>query len=104
MSCLPSVSILNVNSLFLLQLKYNAYHSGFGLDVIQTVGPMGEVPDKLQQCYENCLKLAKSTGIRTIAFPCISTGTYRYPQKSAATVALSTTKKFLLENPDSVGG
>lgn len=68
--------------------------------VIHTVGPQGEKPDKLKECYENSLALAKENSLRTIAFPCISTGIYGYPQKPAAKVALSTVKKFLLKNKD----
>jgi len=68
--------------------------------VIHTVGPQGEKPDKLRECYENSLTLAKENHLRTIAFPCISTGIYGYPQRPAAKVALSTVKKFLLENKD----
>lgn len=71
-------------------------------DVIHTVGPQGEKPDKLKECYENSLAQAKENNLRTIAFPCISTGIYGYPQKPAAKVALSTVKKFLLENKDVV--
>lgn len=72
------------------------------LDVIHTVGPQGEKPEKLKECYENSLTVAKENQLRTIAFPCISTGIYGYPQKPAAKVALSTVKKFLLDNKDSV--
>ncbi|KAL6266820.1 hypothetical protein P5V15_003650 [Pogonomyrmex californicus] len=70
--------------------------------VIHTVGPQGEKPDKLKECYENSLALAKENHLRTIAFPCISTGIYRYPQRPAAKVALSTIKKFLLDNKDAM--
>ncbi|XP_032681938.1 ADP-ribose glycohydrolase MACROD2-like [Odontomachus brunneus] len=70
--------------------------------VIHTVGPQGEKPDKLKECYENSLAQAKENNLRTIAFPCISTGIYGYPQKPAAKVALSTVKKFLLENKDNI--
>ncbi|XP_014207297.1 O-acetyl-ADP-ribose deacetylase MACROD2 isoform X2 [Copidosoma floridanum] len=69
--------------------------------VIHTVGPQGEKPEKLQECYKNSLIVAKQNAVRTIAFPCISTGVYGYPQKPAASVALSTVKQFLLDNPDS---
>lgn len=69
-------------------------------DVIHTVGPQGEKPEKLSKCYENSLALAKENHLRTITFPCISTGIYGYPQRPAAKVALSTVKKFLLENKD----
>ncbi|XP_033192019.2 macro domain-containing protein PG1779 isoform X1 [Bombus vancouverensis nearcticus] len=70
--------------------------------VIHTVGPQGEKPEKLKECYENSLTVAKANELRTIAFPCISTGIYGYPQRPAAKVALSTVKKFLLDNKDSV--
>lgn len=69
-------------------------------DVIHTVGPQGEKPEKLRECYENSLNVAKENHLRTIAFPCISTGIYGYPQRPAAKVALSTVKNFLLENKD----
>ncbi|XP_011494235.1 PREDICTED: O-acetyl-ADP-ribose deacetylase MACROD2-like isoform X2 [Ceratosolen solmsi marchali] len=68
--------------------------------VIQTVGPREEIPENLQDCYKNSLDLAQRNGLRSIAFPCIATGIYGYPPKAAATIALSTVKKFLLENPD----
>lgn len=70
--------------------------------VIHTVGPQGEKPEKLKECYENSLAVAKDNNLRTIAFPCISTGIYGYPQRPAAIVALSTVKKFLLDNKDDV--
>ncbi|XP_012055699.1 PREDICTED: O-acetyl-ADP-ribose deacetylase MACROD2-like [Atta cephalotes] len=70
--------------------------------IIHTVGPQGEKPDKLKECYENSLILAKENYLRTIAFPCISTGIYGYPQRPAAKVAISTVKKFLLDNKDIV--
>ncbi|XP_011867839.1 PREDICTED: O-acetyl-ADP-ribose deacetylase MACROD2-like [Vollenhovia emeryi] len=70
--------------------------------IIHTVGPQGEKPDRLKECYENSLAVAKENRLRTIAFPCISTGIYGYPQRPAAKVALSTVKKFLLDNKDAV--
>ncbi|XP_018350994.1 PREDICTED: macro domain-containing protein CT2219-like [Trachymyrmex septentrionalis] len=70
--------------------------------IIHTVGPQGEKSDKLKECYENSLTLAKENRLRTIAFPCISTGIYGYPQRPAAKVAISTVKKFLLDNKDTV--
>eukprot|EP00727_Mastigamoeba_balamuthi_P006804 m51a1_g2744 hypothetical protein (637) ;mRNA; r:933766-936279 len=56
--------------------------------VIHTVGPVGEKPDLLRSCYVACLDLAAANGIRTVAFCCISTGIYGYPNKTAAHVAL----------------
>lgn len=67
-------------------------------DVIHTVGPQGEKPEKLKECYLNSLNVAKENGVRTIAFPCISTGVYGYPQRPAAEVALKTVKNFLQGN------
>jgi len=63
--------------------------------VISTVGPRGEKPDILQKAYSNCLNLLVENNLRTIAFPCISTGVYGYPNQNAAEVALKTTRTFL---------
>jgi O-acetyl-ADP-ribose deacetylase len=71
--------------------------------VIHTVGPFwtggnrGE-PQTLASCYRNSLQLAVENGIKTIAFPAISCGAYRYPIREAAEVALKTTKDFLSAN------
>ncbi len=74
--------------------------------VIHTVGPvwMGGFhveAELLKQAYRNTLKLAASKGIRTIAFPSISTGAYGYPVEEASRVALSTVNSFL-ENQDKI--
>lgn len=63
--------------------------------VIHTVGPRGEKPDMLESCYRKCLEIAVNQNIRTIAFPCISTGIYGYPADAAALVALGSVKSFL---------
>ncbi len=62
--------------------------------VIHTVGPIyngreGE-QELLANCYKNSLRLAHQNGIKTMAFPSISTGVYRYPIEQAAPVALET--------------
>jgi len=68
--------------------------------VIHTVGPFwtggkrGE-PQILANCYRNSLQLAVQNGIKTIAFPAISCGAYRYPIREAAQIALETTREFL---------
>lgn len=68
--------------------------------VIHTVGPVwhggthGE-PELLVDAYLNSLKLAISEGLRTVAFPSISTGAYGYPIEKACQVALATIKDFL---------
>ncbi|XP_064484503.1 macro domain-containing protein CT2219-like isoform X2 [Ornithodoros turicata] len=63
--------------------------------VIHTVGPVGEKEAKLHSCYLTCLETMKANRLRTLAFPCISTGVYHYPNKAAAHVALSTTREWL---------
>jgi O-acetyl-ADP-ribose deacetylase (regulator of RNase III) len=64
--------------------------------VIHTVGPIGENSKLLSQCYWRCLELAKHTqNIRSIAFPCISTGVYGYPNAPAARVAIETVQRWL---------
>lgn len=71
--------------------------------VIHTVGPVwrggsdGE-PEQLASCYVTSLALATGHDVATIAFPGISTGVYGYPVESAATIAVDTTKSYLLQN------
>lgn len=71
--------------------------------VIHTVGPIWENGDhneaeQLANCYFNSLQLAMEHGIRSIAFPSISTGVYHFPVESAAKIAVGTVKRFLKEN------
>jgi O-acetyl-ADP-ribose deacetylase (regulator of RNase III) len=71
--------------------------------IIHTVGPVwsgggrGEA-QVLASCYRNSLQLAVENGIKTIAFPAISCGAYRYPVSEAAQIAVETTRKFLANN------
>ena len=68
--------------------------------VIHTVGPIwqggdaGE-DDLLRSCYHSCLELAVQQGIKTIAFPSISTGAYHFPVNRAADIAVSAIGDFL---------
>ena len=57
-------------------------------------GSRGE-PELLRQAYENSLQLAVERGLRSVAFPSISTGAYGYPLKEASRVALDAAKAFL---------
>jgi len=71
--------------------------------VIHTVGPVwkGGINDEhelLAACYQNCLKLARENGIRTIAFPGISTGVYGFPKDQASLIAVNETKRILKKN------
>jgi O-acetyl-ADP-ribose deacetylase (regulator of RNase III) len=68
--------------------------------VIHTVGPvwMGGFhveAELLKQAYRNSLKLAAAKGLKSVAFPSISTGTYGYPIAEASLVAIKTVKDFL---------
>jgi O-acetyl-ADP-ribose deacetylase len=80
---------------------------GFSLPakwVIHTVGPVwhggdhGE-DDLLASCYRRSLELAREHGARTVAFPAISTGVYRFPFERAARIALREIAAFLDANP-----
>ncbi len=71
--------------------------------VIHTVGPVwnggdnGE-DDLLTQCYRNSLKLARENQIKTIAFPSISTGAYRFPLERATRIAINTVTEELSQH------
>ena len=69
--------------------------------VIHTVGPIikNSVTKKdcelLQSCYRSCLNLAKKNNLQSIAFCCISTGVFCFPNEKAAQIAVTTVKEFL---------
>ena len=65
--------------------------------VIHTVGPVWSgggrrEPELLRGCYLNALRLSAQHGVRSIAFPSISTGAYRYPIEQAARIAVETVR------------
>ena len=74
--------------------------------VIHTVGPIVyyEVTDALRQdlknCYENVLRCCMEHQIRSVAFCCISTGEFHFPNKEAAEIAVDTVKRFLEKHGD----
>lgn len=72
--------------------------------VIHTVGPIysGKPKDAelLADCYWNSLELAKEHGVRSIAFPAISTGVYGYPLKEAVPIAAETVRQWMKEHSD----
>jgi len=71
--------------------------------VIHTVGPIipqGSLPtreqeEQLASCYQSCLDMAEANHLRSIAFCCISTGVFNFPNKRAAEIALATVKEWL---------
>lgn len=74
--------------------------------VIHTVGPIanGRPTDthrrQLAECYRACLDAAAETGLSSIAFCCISTGVFGFPQAEAASIAVATVRRWLNEHPD----
>ena len=71
--------------------------------ILHTVGPIIPIEREptldeenlLASCYESCLKLAVEKNLRSVAFCCISTGEFHFPNLRAAEIAISTVKKFL---------
>ena len=81
---------------------------GFNLPakhVLHTVGPIvsGRLTEKhceqLASCYESCLKLAAENSLKSVAFCCISTGVFGFPQREAAKIAVETVAAFQKEHP-----
>ncbi|MCR5196924.1 MAG: O-acetyl-ADP-ribose deacetylase [Pseudobutyrivibrio sp.] len=72
--------------------------------VIHTVGPIwhgggNDEPALLRNCYVNSLEIALNKGIRTVAFPSISTGVYSYPLQEAAIIAVTAVIDFVKVHP-----
>ena len=71
--------------------------------VIHTVGPIvdGKLTKRheelLASCYRNCLKIAQENGCQSIAFCCISTGVFMFPNQRAAEIAVDTVRKYYAE-------
>ncbi|MBF02276.1 MAG: O-acetyl-ADP-ribose deacetylase [Flavobacterium sp.] len=75
--------------------------------VIHTVGPVwnGDKEEKrklLANCYVNALQIAEKKGLKTIAFPNISTGIYRFPKAEAAQIAINAVQKFSANNLEEI--
>lgn len=78
--------------------------------VIHTVGPaipQNSKPDeldckRLESCYSSCLEIANQYNLKSIAFCCISTGVFNFPQKMAAEIAIKTVKEYLKSNETSL--
>ena len=72
--------------------------------VIHTVGPIvglavtEKQKEQLKDCYLNCLKVAEKSSLKSIAFCCISTGEFHFPNKLAAEIAVDTVDRFLTKN------
>ena len=72
--------------------------------ILHTVGPVvrGRVSRRdraeLASCYRSCLELAAAEGLRSVAFCCISTGEFHFPNREAAEIAVRTVKEFLRQD------
>lgn len=85
------------------EAKMTGGHQLPATHVIHTVGPLwrgGEFGEEqvLAECYTNAIALAAGHGLKTVAFPCIATGTYSFPQERAAEVAVAAVKAALGEH------
>jgi O-acetyl-ADP-ribose deacetylase len=72
--------------------------------VIHTVGPVWNGGSQneaqlLKRAYQSCFRLAQQHDVKSIAFPSISTGIYRFPKKKAAEIALEAIRDALADNP-----
>lgn len=76
--------------------------------ILHTVGPIisGPLRDTdcrlLASCYRSCLELAAANDLESVAFCCISTGEFRFPNEKAAEIAIQTVRSFLQQNKTSV--
>lgn len=76
--------------------------------IIHTVGPIidhkfitNKDIEDLKNCYINSLNLAKENNLKSIVFPCISTGVFSFPNEEACQIAIKVVKDYLKENPSS---
>jgi len=76
--------------------------------IIHIVGPIVEerltsaLEKELADCYRNTLDLCAENGLRSVAFCCISTGVFHFPNKRAAEIAVSTVDSWLIQHPGSM--
>ena len=76
--------------------------------VLHTVGPIicGAVTqadrELLASCYRTCLELAEASGLHSVAFCCISTGEFHFPNELAAKIAIQTVAEWQRQNPDKI--
>ena len=74
--------------------------------IIHTVGPRyysnPNPEETLRSCYQKSLQIADELGVKTISFPSISTGVFRYPLEEAASIAIDTIKQYQSTNIETV--
>ena len=81
---------------FNLPAKYVLHTVG---PIVTTARPLRQQEVQLASCYRSCLELADKNGLRSIAFCCISTGEFRFPNDLACEIAVQTVRDYLASNP-----
>jgi len=86
------------------QAKMTGAHNIPAKSIIHTVGPIYDgggyqEADLLASCYRESLRLTSEAGLRSVAFPCISTGVFGYPGHDACDIAVATVVEWLAMNP-----
>ena len=76
--------------------------------IVHVVGPIvsgrltEDLENDLADCYANTLDLCKDSGLRSVAFCCISTGVFHFPNRKAAQIAVKTVREWMKRHPDSM--
>lgn len=83
---------------FNLPAKYVIHTVG---PIVTTALPLRQQEVQLASCYSSCLNLAGEKGLESIAFCCISTGEFRFPNDRACEIAVSTVRSWMAGHPDS---
>ena len=84
---------------FNLPAKYVLHTVG---PIVTTARPLSQQEVQLASCYRSCLELADKNGLHSIAFCCISTGEFRFPNDLACGIAVKTVRDYLASHPDSL--
>ena len=82
---------------FNLPAKYVLHTVG---PIVTTARPLRQQEVQLASCYRSCLELADKNGLDSIAFCCISTGEFRFPNDLACEIAVRTVREYLASHPE----
>ena len=82
---------------FNLPAKYVLHTVG---PIVTTARPLRQQVVQLASCYRSCLELADKNGLESIAFCCISTGEFRFPNDLACEIAVRTVREYLASHPE----
>lgn len=82
---------------FNLPAKYVLHTVG---PIVTTARPLNQQEIQLASCYRSCLELSDMNGLHSIAFCCISTGEFRFPNEQACRIAVKTVRDYLAKHPE----